>query len=85
MFLGHTPVLHIVDEEKKFSTPSFLPNVRTDVIWSTFFKFWSTIYTGPSNRLTVDQGSALEKSTVFASIVAEANVELDTNGIETYR
>ncbi len=35
-YLGHTPVPHIYDEEKKFSSNAFLLNVATDVIWSTF-------------------------------------------------
>ena len=84
MYIGQAPILHIVDEETRFSAASFLRDVSTNTIWSTFIKCQSTIYTGLPNRIMVDQGSSLSKSGIFASLVESSNIKLDTTGIEAH-
>ena len=82
MYVGNTSVLHMLDKETRFSAASLLKDVSTKAMWYTFVKRWSTIYTGLSNRIIVDQGSALGKSGVFALLDENSNIELDRTGIE---
>ena len=82
--MEHWLVLHVVDDETKFSEAVFLPNASAEAIWSAFSKCRATIYTGLPNRLMVDHGSALGKSIVFASLVGNSNVKLETTGIESH-
>ena len=84
MYIGTSPVLHVVDGETEFSAASFLRTASSDEIWATCLKCWATIYTGLPNRLMVDQGSAFGKSESFISIVNTANFDLQTTGIEAH-
>lgn len=47
-------------------------------------KSWATIYTGLPNRVLVDQGSELGKSGIFASLAANANIQLNSTGTEAH-
>ena len=84
MYIGHSPVLHIGDEETKFSAAAFLPSAGTDDIWKTFLLNWSTIYTGMPNRMIIDQGSALGRSSVFAELADDADIVLEKTGTEAH-
>ena len=82
IYFDHSPVLLIVDQQTKFSAAAFLSSAKTKDIWSTFLKCSSTIYTGLPSTMMVDQGSALGRSLVFASLADESDVILETYGTE---
>lgn len=84
MYIGHWPVLHIVDVETHFSAATFLPDVSSETIWSTFLRSCVNIYTALPNRLLVDGGSALGTSQIFASIAEISNMELQATGTEAH-
>ena len=84
MYIGSTPVLHIVDEGTHFSAATFLEKCSSEDIWKGILKCWATIYTGLPSKIIVDQGSEFGKRGIFASLVANANVELETAGTEAH-
>lgn len=84
MYLGNSPVLHIVDDGTKFSAARFLPDMSTQTIWETLMQCWASIYTGLPNRILVDQGSNMGKSEPFISLAARANVEVQFTGTEAH-
>lgn len=82
MYIDGDPILHIVDEGTHFSAARFLPNARTDTIWSTILSSWSAIYTGMPHRILVDQGSAFGDP--FMHLARISGVEVQRTGIEAH-
>jgi len=77
-------VLHMVDDETKFSAAAILHRTNAGYIWDTFLKCWAAVYTGLPNRILVDQGTQLGKSQEFINIVGLHNVEFEGTGIEAH-
>lgn len=84
MYINGSIVLYIVDEGTHFSAASFLINCSSEEIWKTTLRCWATIYTGLPNCVLVDQVNELCKSSIFASLPANANIQLSSTGTEAH-
>ena len=84
VYMDKSPILHVVDDEIKFYAAAWLSDASSKTIWTTFLLCWATIYTGLPNRLMVDQGSALGKNGIFASLVEDSNIKFEKTGIEAH-
>ena len=82
MYLDGKPLIHIVDEGKRFSATRFLEIVSTVSLWSAILECWATIYTGLPRKILVDPGSQF--GDLFISLGAISNVEVQRTGIESH-
>ena len=80
MYIDGRPVLHIVDGATRFSAARFLPKVSTESIWEAIILCWSSIYTGLSHTIRVDEGSQFRK--IFAELSALHQFNVKKSGIE---
>ena len=82
MYLDGHPVLHMVDEATRFSSARFLPKVSTDAVWDAIVLCWSSVYTGFSYTIAVDEVSQFRK--VFAELTAIHDVNVQKSGVESH-
>lgn len=81
MFLDGKAVLHVINTDTTTSSAIFLDahgatyTQSVDGIWLAFVEASCTMYTGLSNRLRVDQGSALT-SDRWGDITSLAGIQL---------
>ncbi len=52
MYLDRKPVLHIVDEENRFSADRFLPRISIASIWDATIICWYSVYVKSNFRIT---------------------------------
>lgn len=71
MFLLGRPVHHIIDMATHFCAAPFLKSQSAREIWTKIQLLWTLVYSGPSDHLSVDQGSS------FISREMRANLESD--------
>lgn len=75
-------VLHVIDTATKFSSATFLDihGHSTEGIWTAFVECWCSLYTGFSNRIHTDAGSAFTSSR-WKEITDSAGISMRTSGL----
>ena len=77
IYIDGKPVLHIVDEVTHLSTAQLHPDVSTKTIRKTILQCWATTYTGLTNRMLVDQGSAFGPLFINTGVVSNVGVDCE--------
>lgn len=75
-------VLHVVDEETRFSAARFFEEENTNTIWKTVIECRVKIYIGLPNHILVDQGSSL--GSFFVHMTFLRGVDVKNTGIESH-
>lgn len=74
MFLGESPVLHMIDLNTNYCAASFSKKQSSAEIWKEIKNEWFLTYSGLPNLPTVDQGSAY--------VSREMKYNLDDTGVQ---
>lgn len=53
MYIGHAPILRVVDASTNFSAARFLSDVNISTVWATFVECRASVRTGFPNRIWV--------------------------------
>lgn len=82
MYIGHKPVLHVVDAATRFSAAPVLSDVNTTSVWAAFVECWASVYVGLPNRIRADRGSCFGDN--FYTIAKGANIDVARSVIEAH-
>jgi transposase InsO family protein len=83
MYIGHRPILHIIDRGTRFSAARFLPRADAQTVWTTFVRAWSTLYVGFPESILTDQGSIFLSHT-WQGMCRAAEIDLRHTGVESH-
>jgi len=56
MYVGNTPLLHIVDQATRFQAGKWLQNITAKHTWEMLRACWIDIYLGPPDLIAHDAG-----------------------------